>query len=529
VTVSPALSATPTVGDKVFMDGDPLVEFEDPTTGYHSSLASMPLATVVQTIADPYKGRRVAWRSSVYYDNRVQAGYYPIGLEYVGGLVFASYFDSYNTTGDPDHGLVATRLSDGVAFGPWLTEHIDADAEDFFGPWRAAHFTTDPNGKMVTLGMQRSGNHTMSWGPSMYRLTWPGTATASGFGAANIADEDRLAEFYFPSASGSEFFTRDGVPQATIKSFHLFGLTNYSYIYERDYNDPRAQVDPAENTVHPGYGTWTDERSNTTGIEWVQGANRRGVFVTMLWPVSPNPTSNDCNDAHEWYRQGGQIYLEYSSITGTCTMGQSMTGGTSGATATAYRLNTGYAVGNNVFHATNTPGDDFDVSETVTCQAGGTFTVLAFHRMDICNHGCTSPTAVTGPTSTYLTPVLAMFDPADLEAVAAGSKLDYTVEPVWVMDLTAAGLLTSPMTQQGRERAVSVGHVDDQMRLWIGSTGADDTISSNATQAIYHLMQLDDSAPPAPVGYFPVLPFAAAAAVWMTGSLFSRRRPWGTV
>lgn len=532
VTVSPALSATPTVGDKVFADGDRVVEFEDPGSGYTSNYATMPAGTQVGTAlcgGDIYRGRRVTYRDGNYYDNRSQGGFYPLQLLYdpATDLLHWTFYDSYNTVGASDWTWGATKLSDCTVYGPWRTSHTDSTPTTWKGSWRSAWLSWAPNGKVVMVGRQGSGNHTMAWGPSVYRMDRPTTSTTGGPAGADLTTE-RLAEWYFPATQGSENFDSAGVPQGAIKTFQLTGLTGYSYHFERDYHSPRLQVDPAENTENPGIGSWTDEQTNNGGVIWVEGTHRRGVFVLMRWPVGAELDSDDAfcqvgtaTAAHTWYRNAGQVYLDVSSISGTFQGGETITESGSGAAATVVGLN----VGNSVLHvsqsveqqATNFTGGGSTITGGTS---GATATVGAVHRNDVCYHNCPTPLGVTGPVSTYSIPVLAMFDPDDYEQVLLGKKTDYTVAPVWVIDLAALGVQTARETSAGFARSTGGGHYDEStQRLIFDAPGADETINQNSIQTLVHFMQLDDSAPPSPI-----LPLSAGLALWVLPGLVRRRQ-----
>lgn len=75
-------------------------------------------------------------------------------------------------------------------------------------------------------------------------------------------------------------------------------------------------------------------------------------------------------------------------------------------------------------------------TDTTACSVSGQTVAHAWYRsgdkLD-CDHGCALPLSVTGPGTTHRELVFPIYNPDDLQAVRAGSKADYTIDPsAWV-------------------------------------------------------------------------------------------------
>lgn len=94
-----------------------------------------------------------------------------------------------------------------------------------------------------------------------------------------------------------------------------------------------------------------------------------------------------------------------------------------------------------------------------------------------CSHGQPPPLAVTGPVSTRAYPAIWIYDQNDLLAVRAGSKVDYTVDPVETINAEKTyGLVTAPITFVGSDKTIAGQFFDAaNRRLYIAAPDADDT------------------------------------------------------
>ena len=95
-----------------------------------------------------------------------------------------------------------------------------------------------------------------------------------------------------------------------------------------------------------------------------------------------------------------------------------------------------------------------------------------------CSHGVGSPVDITGPVSTSAYPMLMIYNPADLVAVRAGTKTDYSVDPVEVVNLESRfGIQTSAINNVGSAKSIVGSYFDTaSRRLYIAAPEADTTI-----------------------------------------------------
>jgi hypothetical protein len=95
-----------------------------------------------------------------------------------------------------------------------------------------------------------------------------------------------------------------------------------------------------------------------------------------------------------------------------------------------------------------------------------------------CRHGFPSPVNITGPVSTDAYPVLMLYDPRDLDAVRAGSRVDYTIEPAHIINAQARfGVATAPITEVSTGKTFGGCYFEaETRRLFVGAPQADATI-----------------------------------------------------
>lgn len=95
-----------------------------------------------------------------------------------------------------------------------------------------------------------------------------------------------------------------------------------------------------------------------------------------------------------------------------------------------------------------------------------------------CTHGQQSPVDVTGPVSTDGYPMMIVYDPNDLMAVRSGAKVDYTVDPVHLINLQSSfGVRTAPITEVGTAKSLGGSYFDPASRkLYVAAPQADTTI-----------------------------------------------------
>jgi hypothetical protein len=464
VTVSPALSATPTIGDWVWRADDPIEEIDVSGVTPAASVAAASRATRVAWWPDPYRGKRGTYRDngggnwSFQLDVSRPNNMYPTTLYWHEGQqrLHAMYYATYNTNNLPDYQWVSIALgapssgggSDGTVSvsGPWRTKHQDRLGNFHYGPKRMGWLAKKPGtGQAIGGGITMSGIHGNEWGPGVWGVTFPEHDTAtSPTGGADLIAGDRYNEYYYPVDS-SPFdlalggrINKDGTITGALPSFSIV-MPGYTEIFEPDFDTPRQSVDPAQNG---GYASWDAADSISGGI-WIDGPTKDCLLLTGGLSVSADDDPNSEDASHTFYRNEHQYSIHLSGVSGTCQNGETYEGLTSGAT-----LNTGGAVFSAALakvQGGHTPADvqTFQVGETLrgnTSLCTGTITIA--HRHNWCSHGFTR--SVTGDFSTFSVPVFIIFDPARLETNKAGTTLDYTTPASSIIDLeTTYGLETS--------------------------------------------------------------------------------------
>jgi hypothetical protein len=139
-----------------------------------------------------------------------------------------------------------------------------------------------------------------------------------------------------------------------------------------------------------------------------------------------------------------------------------------------------------------------------------------------------APTA-TGPVCTLREAALLVYDMDDLQATP-----DYDAEPVQIIYLARQWGVKHWFTGVGEAGAGQVVtgmwyEPTEQKIYWANYYGDMGATQFGENRHVMHVASVNLTPAPAPTP-FPILPLAAGAAVWMTGSLFTRRnRPWGTV
>ena len=108
-----------------------------------------------------------------------------------------------------------------------------------------------------------------------------------------------------------------------------------------------------------------------------------------------------------------------------------------------------------------------------------------------CTHGVASPVDITGPVATASYPSILFYDPAALDAVRAGRKTDYTVEPVEVVNAESMfGLRTAPLDIVGPTKALGGSYFDSsRRRLYVAAAQCDDSIPG-LLNPLVHVFQI---------------------------------------
>jgi hypothetical protein len=437
-------------------------------------------------------------------------------------LLYAGFH--YNYTSNLLYSLAAASLDNPTGpvvtrYGPWRFIAEDQDAQPKAGTrahWFMSHPTT---GKMLATGAQKSGTQSVPWGPALYGDNdWPTTATPDGAGSAQIDQTSEYLDYRSPTEVGSPYDLFGNLnPGKSIKQFRF--TSGFTYIHEI-YDLTGTYTKPSLNS---GIATWVETSSAYPAV-WFEGTHKRGVVFVGTVFAAQGTSEADCTTAsHTYYRNVTGGWVELSSVTGGGFVnGETLVGGTSKTDATAYG---DYNAPLQLW--TSNPTDDFTVGETITGgTSGATGVVDQFVRFDDCNHGCPCVSCATGNSTNLSTPVAIIMDPDDLNAVKANTATDYLTQATSMFSLEASpcSITTSTQENQGTAKAIVPGYFDTSTnRLYLMSRAADCTRTGNcnAAESLIHVFEISDSAPPVP---FPVLPLSGAVALWSVGSLFGRVR-----
>jgi hypothetical protein len=140
-----------------------------------------------------------------------------------------------------------------------------------------------------------------------------------------------------------------------------------------------------------------------------------------------------------------------------------------------------------------------------------------------CSHGCTG-VPNTGPvvnreTPNSMFPALMLFDPADLAAVNAGKKADYSVEPQMVDLQRRFRIQTAPVDLVGGNKNIKAGFFDPAARrLYLVSTQADNS-TPGAWSSLVHVFESRSRLTAVRAG--------GARTARRTGARWDRPRAWG--
>jgi hypothetical protein len=361
--------------------GDPVYELAD-TGAYHANPAQAPRMSLLRDWGGIYGNVRKSWRPNGTEKN-LDATRYMGAFHFnpATNLLYWTYADAYNTTGDEDWCLGATRLDANgpVALGPWRPA-----GEGKKGPWRCVRLAQHPiTGEMLCGSGVMAGNASSPWGPDLWGGQFPTASTPGGFGAPDVPIQKYLT--YYPMVGR---VNRDGTFQGPIRSCRRPG----DYFFEPIHGESVSftEVDPQKNG---GVGSWT-QVDTLGGSVWIDLPDVHGMVFT-----------GKLGAGHVWYSNVGQGNL-------------------------------------------------------------------------LCTHGVASPVVITGSVCSDAYPVMMVYDPTDLNAVRAGSRVDYTTEPVHVLNAQARfGVATSAITEVGTAKILGGAYFDPETRkLYVAAPQADATI-----------------------------------------------------
>lgn len=310
ITVSVALGGVPEAGDTIGREGDDIYEIADPGI-YNPDHTVAPMAALVHWWGDVYQGRRCSWRAGVLK--------YPIDYQVLSSLywheanqlLYWGYYDAYNSTGEQDWAVGATRLetptgastrSRSTAYGPWRTYYLDADGHTRYGAASSALLSMAPDGTLAGAGAYFNVRE-WSWGPMLVGgAPWPTAVTPGGFGAPDLTLDDVYLQYYFMGQGGynvtPNYFNPDGSVHGAFRSFRfpLSPNRNYQYCHRPDQLDPTGWSNPAT----AGQCSWNQACGASPGLLVDLGTKRGWLFAARIGgAITQDPASVDA--AHVWY------------------------------------------------------------------------------------------------------------------------------------------------------------------------------------------------------------------------------------
>jgi len=346
---------------------------------YEIEITDEPIATHVQTWADPYHGKRGTWvvvadlaatasalwaehkrrRAPDWYaaaafwqtladkakkDGLDDASYTWVDFATAStpalngghyfhagtGILYVTYADSYNVSGRPDWNFVGLRLHDNgttECYGPFRFRVVDGDGTVKYGP-RAIHFLREhpETGDLLGAAMLTSGNVGCPWGPNLFRAAaakWPTAASPCGPDPALdvICDTRYLYGYYM----GTAIDPMTGIAAGDVRSFRRI---RDGYQFEPSSTTQANFVNPA---AYAGVGSWTDNDS----LGGFCPLDDRVLFFGGV-AGSPNQDPMSPQAAHVWYATSNNAYK--------CTHGfDAVPGGITGPVCTArFPWATGY-------------------------------------------------------------------------------------------------------------------------------------------------------------------------------------------
>ncbi len=112
----------------------------------------------------------------------------------------------------------------------------------------------------------------------------------------------------------------------------------------------------------------------------------------------------------------------------------------------------------------------------------------------LCSHGLEAVVGagVTGPVSTDAYPVMMFYSPDDVMAVRGGTKIDYTVDPIEIVNIDQAmpSVVTAPLSVMGSTKTLAGQYFNPETRkLYIAAPDADNTINGLLNPLI-HVFQV---------------------------------------
>ncbi len=498
ITVSPAFGATPQAGDQIYYAHDYVIELVDPlapscntgnyTTDYTTSPRACLYAIWPNIYGDGHHSMRTSWSVSGVPDNAsgILANGIYVDTTHTPNRLYMGWGQLYAASNQAASLMFATLdsvtagVGSSTAYGPWRPVYTDGDGVTQRGAKAMKFFSINP-GDGTFLGTSWAVGQidaTSSWGPDVrWGITPPDTTTTAGFGAPDLSLNHTGANYYCmiqgTCQPSTNYVTQTGNVVGTLRAARHPAA--FAYLFEdfsqdnTNYSNNRSSA-----TGNAGISSW-DGSDSVEGIIRITVGGKTAVIMTGGIAGQLSTDTTNCNNDHSYYENGGIGSIATSSHSGTFTNGETITA-TGGFSAIVTAWNSPTA---NVLGLTSVVGT-VAASATVTGgTSGATAVVSTFTTHGKCSHLCTPSNNVAGGVSNNINPYLWFDNPADIDAVNAGSKTDYTVDPYLVLNMGASpfNFHTAPITNNGGARTIR-GVIFDPVAndLFVIAPNADDTI-----------------------------------------------------
>ncbi len=494
-----------------------------------TSISTAPRSTLYANWGDPGHGQQQSWDGAcnplsdgpskilaqgMYYNASTSLLYHSYQNSYVGAY-------EYNVMAASLDSISGTTGTTTVVGGPWrFTETSQYNSQVRHG-FRSSWFQADPRNGTMLVGGKGYEDPTKAWGPNIYGgRAWPTGANGGGCNSTAIVTPNEYIDYYpyaaYPSTSPGAFNGWTGAVTGSIPTFN-WDASFLTYPFQR-YASGNLRANPVSGRASIG------DSGASSFVGWFNGSNKSGVIFNLGLEASTDSDPTHCTTAalDAYLNSGVGVLLHFSSHTGTAT--GTITGGTSGATLSV--IETGILATNNVLGGTQTPSVDFTSGETVT-GSGFTGVLDLWHRGDTFDNpsitsghvvgcSCTQPPALcaTGPSFTFQTPVIAIYDPGSLENVKNNTSVDYLTFPTSLFSLTAAPYsLALHTTLYPFGVGGAGGWIDaTNNKMYLTFQGQDTITRPDLNpQDVFARFSINDSAAPAPLPQIPAAEYGLLA------------------
>jgi hypothetical protein len=418
-------------------------ELADPGSGYSTDYTQAPRASLVTDWGNIYHGKRVEYAypngpnsaNGAVLDFRAQSGTAGIYWNESTQLLYWVYYNNYDGNSHPyDSQMGASSLDNPstkatTAYGPWRTKATDGDGNTWYGQWRCQYMTASPiDGSMMCISGLAVSGAT--------QVPWgPTLYSRSSWPTGSTAAGWQAPDLSLPKR-----------------------MLNYYFMGAQQASVGRPWVHDRSGELHGDLRSFR-RRTDQAVFEYFDAAHFPNVNFQNL---RVNPALN-----------GG---------VGSWSDMDSVTGGIMIETPTKRGM---------IFSAV-LAGHPLGLSQPNNCSAAHEWYTNSGVGTALCPHGCAPLYPNAGPVSTSMIPALIVYDPTNLDAVAAGAVKDYTVEPYDVINLDTFNIKTAANNEQGWAKNIA-GFFYDPARqyLFVLAGNADNTRASWYREPLIHVFKIN--------------------------------------